>query len=78
MVERSPSAIVLAGPNGAGKTTAARTLLAEKLRLMTFVNADVIAQGAEGRLSDSPHLFPAGECGPGCSARRRESTIGRA
>jgi predicted ABC-type ATPase len=48
MVNRSPSAIVLAGPNGAGKTTAARTLLAENLRMMTFVNADVIAQGLAG------------------------------
>jgi predicted ABC-type ATPase len=43
-----PTVIVLAGPNGAGKTTAARTLLAETLRLMTFVNADVIAQGLSG------------------------------
>jgi predicted ABC-type ATPase len=48
MVEPSPSAIVLAGPNGAGKTTAARTLLAETLNVMTFVNADVIAQGLAG------------------------------
>ena len=48
MSDPAPSAIVLAGPNGAGKTTAARTLLAEKLQLMTFVNADVIAQGLAG------------------------------
>jgi predicted ABC-type ATPase len=40
--------VILAGPNGAGKTTAARTVLAETLRLMTFVNADVIAQGLSG------------------------------
>ena len=40
--------VVLAGPNGAGKTTSARTLLAETLNLMTFVNADVIAQGLSG------------------------------
>jgi predicted ABC-type ATPase len=40
-----PTVVVLAGPNGAGKTTAAQTLLAETLRLMTFVNADLIAQG---------------------------------
>jgi predicted ABC-type ATPase len=40
--------IVLAGPNGAGKTTSSRTLLAETLSLMTFVNADVIAQGLAG------------------------------
>jgi predicted ABC-type ATPase/GNAT superfamily N-acetyltransferase len=51
---RSPSAvsaprvIVLAGCNGAGKTTAARTILAEELRVLTFVNADVIAQGLAG------------------------------
>lgn len=53
MAELSPSAIVLAGPNGAGKTTAARTLLSEQLRLMTFVNADVIAQGLAGFDPDS-------------------------
>jgi predicted ABC-type ATPase len=40
--------IVLAGPNGAGKTTASRSLLAETLGVMTFVNADVIAQGLSG------------------------------
>jgi len=45
--------IVLAGPNGAGKTTAARTLLAETLKVMTFVNADVIAQGLAGFDPDS-------------------------
>src|SRR5262245_47107831 len=43
-----PTAVVLAGPNGAGKTTSARTLLAETLQLMTFVNADVIVQGLSG------------------------------
>jgi predicted ABC-type ATPase len=48
MSETSPTVVVLAGANGAGKTTAARTLLAETLRLMTFVNADVIAQGLAG------------------------------
>lgn len=53
MAERSLSAIVLADPNGAGKTTAARTLLAENLRLLTFVNADVIAQGLAGFDPDS-------------------------
>jgi predicted ABC-type ATPase len=40
--------IVLAGINGAGKTTASRSLLANTLRVMTFVNADVIAQGLSG------------------------------
>ena len=39
---------MLAGINGAGKTTASRALLADTLRLMTFVNADVIAQGLSG------------------------------
>jgi predicted ABC-type ATPase len=48
MSEANPSVIVLAGANGAGKTTAARSLLAETLNLMTFVNADVIAQGLAG------------------------------
>lgn len=53
MTESSPSVVVLAGPNGAGKTTAARTLLAETLKVMTFVNADVIAQGLAGFDPDS-------------------------
>jgi predicted ABC-type ATPase len=53
MSDSFPSVIVLAGPNGAGKTTAARTLLAETLQLMTFVNADVIAQGLAGFDPDS-------------------------
>jgi predicted ABC-type ATPase len=48
MAESAPTVIVLAGPNGAGKTTAARTLLADTLRVLTFVNADVIAQGLAG------------------------------
>src|SRR5262245_57181479 len=48
MAEPSPRVVVLAGPNGAGKTTASRTLLADTLGLLTFVNADVIAQGLAG------------------------------
>jgi predicted ABC-type ATPase/GNAT superfamily N-acetyltransferase len=51
-----PTVIVLAGSNGAGKTTAARTLLAEELRLLTFVNADVIAQGLAGFDPDTAAL----------------------
>jgi len=47
-VEPSPTVIVLGGINGAGKTTAARSLLANTLHVMTFVNADVIAQGLSG------------------------------
>lgn len=43
-----PRAVILAGINGAGKTTASRAILADTLRLMTFVNADVIAQGLSG------------------------------
>ena len=43
-----PTCIVLAGINGAGKTTASRAVLADTLKLMTFVNADVIAQGLCG------------------------------
>src|SRR5262245_50857903 len=53
MPEPSPVVVVLAGPNGAGKTTASRTLLADTLNLMTFVNADVIAQGLAGFDPDS-------------------------
>jgi predicted ABC-type ATPase/GNAT superfamily N-acetyltransferase len=45
---RAPAVFVLAGSNGAGKTTASRTLLAERMKLMTFVNADIIAQGLGG------------------------------
>jgi predicted ABC-type ATPase len=48
MEEIGPTVIALGGPNGAGKTTAARSLLAETLNLLTFVNADVIAQGLAG------------------------------
>ena len=41
----APRMLILAGPNGAGKTTAARNVLADTLRTMTFVNADMIATG---------------------------------
>lgn len=44
----APTCIVLAGINGAGKTSASRAILAEALRLMTFVNADTIAMGLSG------------------------------
>jgi predicted ABC-type ATPase len=44
----SPHALVLAGINGAGKTTSSRALLADTLDVLTFVNADVIAQGLCG------------------------------
>jgi predicted ABC-type ATPase len=44
----NPTVIVLAGCNGAGKKTSSRSLLANTLKVMTFVNADVIAQGLSG------------------------------
>lgn len=53
MAEVTPTVVVIGGPNGAGKSTAARTVLAETLRLLTFVNADVIAQGLSGFAPDS-------------------------
>lgn len=44
----APRAVVLAGINGAGKTTASRELLANVLKIPTFVNADAIARGLNG------------------------------
>jgi predicted ABC-type ATPase len=44
----APKAVVLAGINGAGKTTASRELLANVLKIPTFVNADAIARGLNG------------------------------
>ncbi len=46
--QRPPRVVVLAGINGAGKTTASRELLANVLRIPTFVNADAIARGLNG------------------------------
>lgn len=37
--------IIIAGPNGAGKTTFAREFLPQEAGMMTFINADLIAQG---------------------------------
>jgi predicted ABC-type ATPase len=48
MTTTRPNVIMLAGPNGAGKTTSSRSLLAGPLKVMTFVNADIIAQGLAG------------------------------
>src|SRR5712664_2084844 len=45
---RVPQVVALAGANGSGKTTSARTILAETLDVMPFVNADTIAQGLSG------------------------------
>jgi len=44
----SPTVIVLGGVNGAGKTTSSRALLAGTLKLLKFLNADIIAQGLCG------------------------------
>jgi len=37
--------IIIAGPNGAGKTTFAREFLPQEAKCLTFINADLIAQG---------------------------------
>lgn len=40
-----PHVIIISGPNGSGKSTAAPALLRDKLHVVDYVNADVIAQG---------------------------------
>lgn len=40
-----PTIIIIAGPNGAGKTTFAREFLPQEANCLTFINADLIAQG---------------------------------
>jgi predicted ABC-type ATPase len=40
-----PVVVVLGGINGSGKTTSSQRLLGEKLAMMCFVNADMIARG---------------------------------
>ena len=40
-----PAIIIIAGPNGAGKTTFAREFLPHEASCLTFINADLIAQG---------------------------------
>ena len=52
-VKSLPRVIVLGGPNGAGKTSSSRSLLAETLGVVAFVNADVIAQGLSGFAPES-------------------------
>jgi predicted ABC-type ATPase len=54
-----PRVVVLAGINGAGKTTASRHLLADVLKIPTFVNADAIARGLNG-LNPEAESFRAG------------------
>lgn len=40
-----PRCLLIAGPNGAGKTTFAREYLLKDVRVLNFVNADLIATG---------------------------------
>ena len=40
-----PIFVILGGPNGAGKTTGALSILPLELRIVHFVNADLIARG---------------------------------
>lgn len=40
-----PRCLIVAGPNGAGKTTFAREYLPNDVRVLNFVNADLIAGG---------------------------------
>ncbi len=48
MAGDGPRVVVLGEANGSGKTTSSRGILAEALGVLTFVNADVIAQGLSG------------------------------
>ncbi len=56
MSQDAPVAIMFAGPNGAGKTTTALSLIGEMLKTVTFVNADIIAQGLAAGEPDSVAL----------------------
>src|SRR5262245_12378962 len=56
MPPEQPMAIVLAGINGAGKTTAFQKLLADRLAVMCFVNADMIARGLNAIAPESAAL----------------------
>ncbi len=44
-MNHDPTIIIIAGPNGAGKTTFAREFLPQEASCLTFINADLIAQG---------------------------------
>ncbi len=45
MAEPSPQLRIIAGPNGSGKTTFVRRFLPRYVRVLNFVNADLIAAG---------------------------------
>ena len=45
MSDAKPIFVILGGPNGAGKTTGALSILPLELRIVHFVNADLIARG---------------------------------
>src|SRR4051812_47959223 len=68
-----PTAIVLGGINGAGKTSVSQSLLAEKLALLTFVNADAIAVGLNAFAPDVAAL----EAGRIMLTRLRELSLAR-
>ena len=44
-VNAKPRCVLIAGPNGAGKTTFAREYLPHDVRILNFLNADLIAAG---------------------------------
>jgi predicted ABC-type ATPase len=44
----APTVVMVAGPNGAGKTSVAPELIAKALRIVEYVNADMIARGISG------------------------------
>jgi predicted ABC-type ATPase len=45
MAEQRPQLRIIAGPNGSGKTTFVRKFLPRYVRVLNFVNADMIAAG---------------------------------
>jgi predicted ABC-type ATPase len=53
MPPEQPTVIVLGGVNGAGKTTSSRRLLADRLGVLSFTNADEIARGLSGFAPDT-------------------------
>jgi predicted ABC-type ATPase len=66
-----PQLYVIAGPNGAGKTTFARQFLPQTVKVVEFVNADLIAAGI------SPLAPEAGAIAAGRLMRERIHTLAR-